>query len=86
MADKNGFMVNRDILIYALRYSLGRMSYAPSVVSDAIKDNIENISSGDIKLYIREICDCEDYGMEFDKEHWLKFAKYLEGVLEDRDK
>lgn len=86
MVDKKCFSVNRDILIYAFRYALGRMSYAPSIVTDAVKDNIDNISSEDIRLYIKEIYDCEGYGIEFDKEHWLNFAKYLEDVLQDRDR
>lgn len=77
--------VDRDILFFAFRYSLGRMTYAPYTVVSAIKENINNICSGDIKMYIKEIRECEHYGMDFDKEHWLNFANYLEKVLKDRE-
>lgn len=77
-------IVDRDILFFAFRYSLGRMTYAPYTVVSAIKDNINNICSGDIERYIKEIRECENYGMDFDKEHWLNFAKYLEEILHNR--
>lgn len=78
--------VERAILLFAFRYSLGRMSYAPYSVTEAIKGNIEKISDSDIKQYIKEIYEQEVYGMDFDKEHWLKFAQYLEEELSNRTK
>lgn len=85
MNKDNNLTVERDVLLFAFRYSLGRMSYAPGKVTDAIKDNIENISTVDIKQYIKEIYECENYGMDFDKKHWLNFAKYLENELGNRE-
>ena len=76
--------VERDILIFAFRYSLGRMSYAPYKVVDTIKSNIKNISTDDIKLYIKEIKECQNFGMDFDKSIWLDFLEYLEEELKKR--
>ena len=74
-------VTDRNILLFAFRYALGRMSYAPGMVIDSIKENIENISSNDIEQYIREIEGCNDYGMAFDKTTWLNFCEYLKHEL-----
>lgn len=81
--DKN-LKVDRNILFFAFRYALGRMSYAPYTVTSAIKDNIDNISTEDIRQYIKEINEYEGFGMDFDKEHWLSFANFLENELKIR--
>lgn len=78
--------VDREILFFAFRYALGRMSYAPSTVMDNIKENIDKISTGDIQAYIREIGECENYGMTMDETHWLDFKVYLENELKNREK
>lgn len=76
--------VNKDILFYAFRYSLGRMTFAPVEVMEAIIHNINKISDGDLRKYIEEIKECKDYGMESDRQDWLSFVKYLERELENR--
>lgn len=76
--------VEREILIYAFRYSLGRMTFAPTNVIEAIKDNIRSISSNDIRLFMKEIKECESYGMDMDKENWLSFHVYLQNILNER--
>lgn len=80
----NKFKIDREILIFAFRYALGRSSFAPKIVTDNIKTNINNISTGDIKLFIKEINECTCYGMEMDKQHWLNFKDYLEDILNKR--
>jgi hypothetical protein len=77
------YNVDREILFYAFRYSLGRQTFAPTTAMDNIKCNIKDISTGDIKAYIREIKEQEvyGYGMECDKRDWLNFMKYLESEL-----
>lgn len=79
------FKVDREILFFAFKYSLGRMSYAPTVITDNIKSNIYNISAGDIEAYIREIDQCECYGIKMDKQHWLNFKDYLQRELDRRN-
>jgi hypothetical protein len=80
------FLVERDILFYAFRYSLGRMTFAPIIVMENIKANIDNISTDDIKVYIKEIKERENfgYGMECDKRDWLNFVSYLEDEIKRR--
>lgn len=78
------YKVDREMIFFAFRYALGRMSYAPSTVTDNIKANIDEISTGDIEAYIKEIKETTNYGMEMDKKHWLGFVEYLEKELEKR--
>lgn len=82
---KEKLIVDREIMFFAFRYALGRMTYAPYSVIKSIKDNIINISTEDIKQYIKEIYECENYGMSFDKTEWINFAKYLENELKKRE-
>ena len=63
----------RDILIYAFRYTLGRATYSVSTVVDLLHHNWGNLSSADKELYKREIkeaIDMEQYGMQMDKNAW----------------
>jgi len=73
---KNG--EERDVLIYAFRYALGRRSYAVSTVIDNILHNWETLSEGDKKLYQREIKEHEEMygnlGDEMDKKNWYKIV------------
>lgn len=84
MLSYNNLQVDKDVLFFAFRYSLGRMSYAPYTTMGAIKENIDRLSISEIKKYLKEIYECEDYGMDFDEEHWLEFAKYLEQEIINR--
>ena len=45
----------REMLIYAFRYTLGRQSYAPHTMMEIILANKDNLSEHDTKLIIREI-------------------------------
>lgn len=76
--------VDRDMLLYAFRYAIGRSSYAPINVVNNIKANINKVSTGDIQAYIREINECEHYSMKMDERFWLEFKQYLEEELAKR--
>jgi D-mannonate dehydratase len=80
------FKVSGEILFYAFRYALGRMTYAPTSVMDNIKANIKDISTADIEKYIKEIKECKEYGMEIDRQNWLSFLDYLKSELDTREK
>ena len=86
MKGNKGFVVERDILFFAFRYSLGGLSYASYSVIRTIKDNIDNISTQDIKQYIKEIHEHKESNIYFDEEVWMKFAEYLEDELGNRSK
>lgn len=78
------YKVDREVLFYAFRYALGRMSYAPITVMDNIKANIKDLSTGDISAYIKEIDGCEHFGMQMDEISWLEFKDYLVKELNTR--
>ena len=80
------FKVDRETLFFAFRYALGRMTYAPYTITENIKANIDNVSTGDIKLYIKEIKECSNYGMKFDEKYWLEFVAFLEEELNKRER
>ena len=72
------------MLFYALRYALGRQTFAPSIVIDNIKANIDLFNINDIDLIIKEIEVHEkygtSYGMDCDKKKWMGFIEYLNDI------
>lgn len=63
----------RDVLIYAFRYTLGRSTYAPHTIISILKTNWDLLSDGDKKLYQREIKEAIDNdmaGQEMDRKAW----------------
>lgn len=81
---KKNLNVDRNILFFSFRYALGRMTYAPSVVIDNIKFNIDNIPNNEIEMYIKEIDDFDNYGMKCDIDTWINFSNYLKNELKNR--
>ena len=76
--------VHRDILVYAMRYALGRMSYAPMIVVENIKRNIDFFTPHQIELLIKDIEELKNfggYGTEYNKIVWAEFSDYLETKL-----
>lgn len=72
------FKVERDILFYAMRYAIGRQTFAPTVVIENIKHNIELFNSNDLQMLIRDIeGHIGSYGMECDERNWMGFKEYL---------
>lgn len=78
------FMVDKELIFYAFKYSLGRMSFAPVTITEYIKFNINIFSKYDLELFIKDINECENYGMDFDKMHWLNFSSYLEEEIKNQ--
>ena len=44
MIKLNNCMVTENIIIYALRYSLGRSSYSPMEVIESVVENLDNFN------------------------------------------
>lgn len=73
------------ILMCAVRYALGRMSYIVSVVCDYIKVKHKNLSQYCINIIIRDIEEeLERYhnsghtlGMECDEKQWVQLLNFL---------
>ena len=65
----------QNIYISALRYALGRRSY---IVSDTVDTLMKvELSEQTVGVMIRDIEECEDYGMETDKQDWLRLLEHL---------
>ena len=63
----------RELIIYAFRYALGRMTYSVSTMVSIIDKNWEHLSKSDRELIQREIrfvLEGECIGMKCDKEQW----------------
>lgn len=78
-------VVSKDILIFAMRYALGRMTFAPTIAVENIKSNILNFTSNEIDIMIKDIEYQAGfgYGHECDEELWLDFANYLRGFIHE---
>ena len=64
------------IYICALRYALGRKTYVTGVVADYIRAR-KTLSKKCVDAMIRDIEEQEDYGMDCDKESWMRLLKNL---------
>jgi len=63
------------IYICSVRYGLGRRTYITSVISDyLLKQDLSNKCKS---VMIRNIEECEDYGMDCDKESWMRLLNKL---------
>ena len=71
------------IIVSAERYALGRMTYVVETTVNYILKEIEyNKLSGHCLTVLRnDIKDAKDYGMECDKQQWLKLLNRIEEVI-----
>lgn len=69
----------------AIRYSLGRQTYMPSLVQQFINRNLKQIDSYSLAVMARDIKEAPSYGNEtIDKPGWMNFLAVLEKELKDR--
>ena len=73
--------VHKDILFYALEYSLGRQTFAPLTTMGNIKENIEEFTDWELENIIHRIESHEqlhgNLGSESDKQDWYDFSNYI---------
>ena len=71
------------IIISAERYALGRMTYIVELTVNYILKEIEydKLSDSCLNVIRNDIKEAKNYGMECDKEQWLKLLKRLEEVI-----
>lgn len=72
--------VEPTVLMFAFRYALGRRSYAPGLVRDAITANLDALSPATRLQMVHEIhraVELGEAGMSFDVEEWSRFAEDL---------
>ena len=71
------------IVISAERYALGRMTYIVELTVNYIMQEIEDNKLSDQCLSIirNDIKKARNYGMQCDKEEWIKLLKRIEEVI-----
>lgn len=71
------------IIISAERYALGRMTYIVELTVNYILQEIEEdkLSDSCLNVIRNDIKEAKNYGMECDKEQWLKLLKRIEEVI-----
>lgn len=71
------------IVISAVRYALGRMTYIVELTVNYILQEIEEDKLSDQCLGIirNDIKSARDYGMECDKGQWIKLLNRIEEVI-----
>lgn len=71
------------IVISAVRYALGRMTYIVEITVNYIMQLIEDDKLSDQCLGIirKDIKEAKNLGMECDREQWLKLQKRIEEVI-----
>jgi hypothetical protein len=70
--------LDEEILFYAFRYTLGRMTYAVSTVSDCIIKNWDELSTNKQTLIQKEIIEAinsDNVGMDMDRIAWERILK-----------
>lgn len=73
--------VQREVLIYAFRYTLGRRTFAPHTMQQVITEAWPKLTDGSKELIKREIREAEHadcLGDECDKRGWLKLLELPE--------
>jgi len=61
--------------ISSVRHALGRRTYIVDVTIEWIMR--ENLSEKCKEIMIRDIEECKDYGMDCDKEDWMRLLNHL---------
>lgn len=72
-----------QIIISAVRYALGRMTYIVSVTVNYILEEIENNKLSDrcLNVIAEDIRSAKDLGMDCDEKEWLKLLDRIEEVI-----
>ena len=77
----------QQLIIYAERYAIGRMTYVPSEVNQIIRKYLPRISSSALGVLIQDIeleVSRDMLGMDFDKKMWLALLDTLRNEREER--
>lgn len=72
------------VLIFATRYALGRRTFAPKIVSEALVRHQKAISANDADVLIRDIEEQAErgYGDRCDEDTWLDTLGWLRDMRE----
>lgn len=81
--------IEEDIVVFAFRYALGRMTYAVETVGQYIIDNVDKLHPETLRLLakeIREAIDCGDAGADMDVETWERVCHAAQKELQRPEK
>lgn len=76
----------QEMLVSAVRYALGRMTYIVGLTVDYIMPMIQNLKTKYINIMIDDIDRQGEYGMDMDKDEWMKLLGRLRAERERRFK
>jgi len=96
MAKKHIVKISRqefsELIVFAVRYALGRRTYAPGDIASMVKTYIDDISNGDIDILKRDIMEhggydhkVEYYGDTFDYHTWMNLVQFLDKTSKYRE-
>ena len=69
----------------AVRYSLGRQTYMPSLVQQFVIRNLNLIDGYSLAVMVRDVKEAPSYGNEtIDKPGWMNFLAVLEKELKNK--
>ena len=72
------------ILCAAVRYSLGRTTYMPGLVTDFIRPLLPYLNDNAVHNIRKEISETSDYGDDCDARTWLNFLNDVKAEIEKR--
>jgi len=74
------------ILTAAVRYSLGRKTYMPSLVTDFIRPLLPYLDDNTILNLQKDISECKYYGDDCDIRTWMNFLDDVRAEIQNRGK
>lgn len=77
--DKN---ILEPLFSHSCRYCLGRITYAPYEFNLAFNACFNELSDTCLKWILDDINRCTNFGMDIDKEMWMKIKQRIEKRLE----
>lgn len=81
----DNILVDKNILIFAFRYALGRQTFAPSIVVENIQNNIHKLDNNIIDIMLKDI---EEHpfslGMDCDRRTWANLVDFLNETKKSR--
>lgn len=79
----------QDLIVFAERYTIGRMTFAPPTFKQICLKHLSDLKNGTIKVIIADIEREQDseygLGQGFDKQMWLSLLETLKSELKKRD-
>lgn len=73
------------VLICAVRYSIGRMTYMPKLVQDFIRPLLPYLSNKTLFVMDRDISEANSYGdPNIDEPDWKRFMQEVRNEMEAR--